>query len=85
MFTADQILNLLLIKHSKDVCVPECKGGPTWFGRHDRMDLWTMARSWAHPRCCAYEIKVSRSDFVNDKKWMAYLEYCNELYFVAPR
>jgi len=31
-----------------------------------------------------YEIKVSRSDFMNDDKFYAYTEYCNELYFVCP-
>lgn len=78
-----KILNLLLVKHGKDVCVPECKGGPTWGGSHDRMDLWTMARSWTRPRVCVYEIKATRADFMRDQKWMAYLAYCNEFYFAA--
>lgn len=28
------------------------------------------------------EIKASRSDFISDKKYMTYMDYCNELYFV---
>lgn len=82
--TTKSILNLLLVRHGADVCVPECKGGPTWYGKHERMDLWTMARSWANPRTCVYEIKSNRRDFIQDKKWMSYLPYCNEFYFAAP-
>jgi hypothetical protein len=49
------------------------------------MDAWVMNRSWAHPCYTVYEIKVSRSDFLNDKKWRGYLSYGNEFYFVAPK
>jgi hypothetical protein len=49
------------------------------------MDAWVMNRSWAHPCYTVYEIKVSRSDFLNDKKWRHYLPYCNEFFFVAPK
>lgn len=31
-----------------------------------------------------YEIKTSRSDFLGDKKWKEYLEYCGKFYFVCP-
>lgn len=86
--TAKKILNLLLDKHPQDkwVCVPECKDGSTWERRsHRRIDLWTMKKSWAHPSVIAYEIKISRSDFLGDEKWMDYLPYCNEFYFAAPK
>jgi len=43
-----------------------------------------MARSWAHPRFIGFEIKVSRSDFLQDVKWTDYLSYCSEFYFVIP-
>lgn len=43
-----------------------------------------MNRSWAHPVATGYEIKVSRSDFLHDNKWPAYLPLCNQFYFVAP-
>lgn len=83
--TAREILGLLAIRHSGDVFVPECKDGPTQYVRgHSRLDAWTMPRSWAHPACTGYEIKVSRSDFLGDNKWQAYLSLCNLLYFVAP-
>ncbi len=81
---ANQLIALLKNKHSKDVFVAECKGGPTWMAdRHSRMDAWAMKRSWARPMIVVYEVKVSRSDFLNDDKWQGYLEYCNAFYFVC--
>lgn len=49
-----------------------------------RLDGWAMKRSWSNPLVSGYEVKVSRSDFLRDDKWMAYLPLCNELYFVCP-
>jgi Uncharacterized protein conserved in bacteria len=83
-FNATDILELLAVKHSKDVFVPECKDGPTHYSSHMRMDAWAMNRSWAHPVATGYEIKVSRADFLHDNKWPAYLALCNQFYFVAP-
>lgn len=83
--TADKLLDLLLIKHRSDVTVPECKSGPTWSADScPRLDLWALKRSYTKPCMWGYEIKVNRSDFVHDDKWMSYLPYCNEFYFVAP-
>ncbi len=83
--TSQDVLGLLAIKHAADVFVPECKDGPTQFTRgHSRLDAWVMSRSWAHPACTGYEIKVSRADFLGDEKWRAYLPLSNYLYFVAP-
>jgi len=84
--TSKHVLGLLAAKHSKDVFVPECKDGPTHSRRnHWRMDAWVMPRSWAHPNVTAYEIKVSRQDFLRDEKWPVYLDLCNSLYLVAPK
>lgn len=78
-------LKMLLEKHSKDLCIPECKTGSTWFSNKlFKLDLWVMKRSWAHPNTYGYEIKVSRSDFIQDDKWNNYLRYCSDFYFVAP-
>lgn len=83
--TSDQVLDLLATRHSTDVFVSECKDGPTQSVRnYSRLDAWVMPRSWAHPACTGYEIKVSRSDFLGDEKWTDYLPLCNLLYFVAP-
>jgi hypothetical protein len=82
--TANKIQALLARKHSDDIFVSECKDGPTIATNHLRMDAWTMKRSWTNPLSIAYEIKVSRQDFLNDHKWHNYLNYCNEFYFVCP-
>lgn len=81
---ASEIVDLLATKHAEDVFVPECKDGPTWNGQHMRMDAWAMKKSWSNPLSVAYEVKVSRSDFLGDDKWQGYLACCNELYFVCP-
>ena len=81
---AKDILELLEARHSSDIGVAECKTGPTHGANHRRMDFWAMPRSWAHPSVSGYEIKVSRSDFLKDDKWPAYLPYCNLFYFVCP-
>ena len=83
--TSGEIIHLLAAKHINDVFVPECKNGATWTGSHIRLDAWTMNRSWAHLCMTGYEVKVSRSDFMNDKKWPGYLNLCHELYFVTPK
>ena len=83
--TSQDVLELLATRHSTDVFVPECKDGATQSVRnYSRLDAWVMPRSWAHPACTGYEIKVSRSDFLCDEKWTSYLPLCNLLYFVAP-
>jgi len=75
---------LLAQRHSGDVFVTECKDGPSQGVSHVRLDAWAMPRSWSHPWTTGYEIKVSRSDFLKDTKWPAYLPLCNYLYFVTP-
>lgn len=85
--TANNLIALLHDKHPVDkfLAIEECKTGSTWFQyRCPRLDMWVMARSWAHPRFIGYEVKISRSDFLNDTKWTDYLDYCTEFYFVAP-
>lgn len=80
-----RILDALLTRHSADVCVPECKDGPSQMtDSYLRMDLWVMPRSWSKPWVTAYEVKVSRKDFVQDDKWPAYLAYCHRFYFACP-
>jgi len=82
--TSQKLLELLAQRHKKDVFVAECKDGPTWNGPHLRLDAWAMNRSWAQACCYGYEIKVSRSDFLRDRKWTGYLPYCNAFFFVTP-
>jgi len=78
------LLALIEHRHVSDVFVRECNDGPSQFTSHSRMDAWAMARSWTKPLTYAYEIKMSRSDFLKDEKWMRYLDYCNLFSFVSP-
>ena len=80
---AEQIVALLRNKHSEDVFVTQCKDGETCAGLRV-LDVWTMIKSWRHPKMIGYEIKVSRQDFLHDQKWPDYLRLCNELIFVCP-
>lgn len=83
--SADKIIEALAAKHADDVFVRECKDGPSQNANtHLRMDAWVMNKSWSNPRTVAYEVKVSRADFLKDQKWHGYLPYCNEFYFVCP-
>ncbi len=83
--TASDIEALLRHRHSEDIFVPQCKTGPTHINNNLRiLDAWVMPRSWAHWTTIGYEIKVSRSDFEHDQKWIEYLDYCHEFYFVCP-
>lgn len=83
--SADSVVALLAEKHAKDVFVQECKDGPSQCSTHCRLDAWATNRSWSSACSFGYEVKVSRSDFLNDRKWPQYLPYCNEFYFVAPQ
>lgn len=84
--TAAHLIGLLASRHSGDVFVPECKNGPTQgVDSYRRMDAWVLRKSWSNFGTIGYEVKVSRSDFLNDTKWTDYLPYCHEFYFVAPK
>ena len=79
------ILKALKNRHWKDVFIPECKTGPTWGNRNmQRFDAWVMERSWVNLRTIGYEIKISRNDFLQDKKWRGYLPFCHIFYFICP-
>ena len=85
--TAKDIIALLSVRHKNDLFVPECKLGSTWAGcggAHQRFDAWAMRRSWTQPNTWGYEVKVRRSDFINDTKWPGYLAHCNQFSFACP-
>ncbi|KKN71721.1 hypothetical protein LCGC14_0417870 [marine sediment metagenome] len=48
-----------------------------------RIDLFYFRRWDRQTR--GYEIKVTRSDFLQDKKWQNYLKFCTWFSFVAPK
>ncbi len=83
-FSAQKIVDALKLKHAEDIFFSECKTGASYGRACPRMDGWVMKKSWAQQCFTGYEIKVDRSDFMNDDKWQSYLPYCNEFYFVCP-
>jgi hypothetical protein len=82
-----EIKEALWEKHKMDVFFTECKTCSTYFPDKQGLlifDGLAITKSYASPRITGYEIKVSRSDFLQDSKWHLYLQYCNEFYFVVP-
>lgn len=77
------IRELLAKRHEDDIFIEECKTGSS--GRkYYILDAWAMRKTWQRPFTTGYEIKTHRSDFLQDDKWLNYLDYCNMFYFVCP-
>lgn len=49
-----------------------------------RFDVLSVQKYGKNKKIIGYEIKTSKNDLVNDKKFENYLNYCNILYFVVP-
>ncbi len=81
---ADKILQMLQRRHQADLWITEVKDGPSTMVRTSRMDGLAIKRSWTHPRFVGYEVKVSRSDFLRDDKWDAYLPLTHQFSFACP-
>lgn len=68
--------------------ITECKTCSTYFPDPQGLlifDGLAITKSYTKPNIIGYEIKVSRSDFLQDNKWHLYLQYCNEFFFVVPK
>lgn len=48
------------------------------------LDGFAITQAYRSMKTIGYEIKVSRGDFLQDKKWQNYLPVCNTFYFVSP-
>lgn len=48
------------------------------------LDGFAMTQAYTGMKTIGYEVKVNRSDFLQDKKWPNYLPVCNTFYFVSP-
>jgi len=48
------------------------------------IDAVAIKKTWSPITAIGFEIKVSRSDFVNDNKYPEYMKACTNFYFVAP-
>lgn len=84
-FTAEKIKSLLAEKHFDDIFFTEVKNGPTWAASQLlKLDAWVLPKTYAPLHTIGYEIKVSRSDFEQDQKWVDYLPLCHRFYFVCP-
>ncbi|ALS27170.1 hypothetical protein IJ21_17690 [Paenibacillus sp. 32O-W] len=82
---ADMVKRALSKRHHEDFFLTEVKTGPTHYGADLHiLDAIAIRKSWANPCVTGYEIKVDRSDFSRDEKWMAYLQYCHQFAFVCP-
>ena len=81
---ADEILQVLQQRHKTDLWTTEVKDGPSTMVQTSRMDGLAIKRSWTHPRFVGYEVKVSRSDFLRDNKWDAYLPLTHQFSFACP-
>jgi len=75
------LLDILRRKHAEDVFVSECHMAESG---SQRLDAWVLRKTWSPLTTIGYEIKVSRSDFVNDDKWTLYLRACHQFYWVCP-
>lgn len=84
--TARDIVAALSRRHEGDIFIPECKMGATTtdVGSSRRLDAWAMRMTWSPVTICGYEVKVSRSDFMQDTKYTEYAPVCTELYVAIP-
>lgn len=48
------------------------------------LDGFAITQAYRSMKTIGYEVKVSRADFLQDKKWQNYLPVCNVFYFVSP-
>lgn len=48
------------------------------------LDGFAFTQAYRSMKTIGYEVKVSRKDFLHDKKWQNYLPVCNTFYFVSP-
>lgn len=87
--TAKQVISALSHRHMHDIFLTEVSCGRS--GSHvnisgaQRMDAVAIPRRWDRVLVTAYEVKVTRQDFVADDKWKGYLPWCNRFYFVTPK
>ena len=52
-----------------------------------RPDVYTIDKSYRHPKPTAYEVKVSVADFRSDVtsgKWQVYRRFAGAVYFAVP-
>jgi len=88
--TAGQIIELLRAQYEQShVFYDQVVLGSIWGAGTSRgapiMDAVAIRKSWTRWCVHGFEVKVSRADFLADKKWRQYLPHCNRFSFVCPR
>ena len=66
---------------------PHVKTGASWTYKEKILrilDGLAVKVSWSHPVFQGYEVKISRSDFLRDKKYTDYLPFCTGFSFACP-
>lgn len=89
MATESDIIKALFAWHKDrgELFFAHVKTGASW--THQGIPLrildgLAVKISWTQPVFQGYEIKISRSDFLRDKKYTDYLPYCTGFAFVCP-
>lgn len=83
MYNGESIITKALqVKHDnlEDIFAAQVKLGPAG---SKIMDAVAIKKTWSPKTVIAYEIKVSRQDFLSDQKHPVYMENCNLFYFVT--
>lgn len=80
--SASELQRLLADRHVKDTYVPECKMADAG---SRILDGWALLPTWSPLTTVGYEIKVSRSDWLQDSKWEEYRQVCHLMFIVAPK
>lgn len=80
--TATEIHRLLADRHKDAVYVPECKMGSAG---SRTLDGWALLPTWSPLTAIGYEVKVSRSDWLQDQKFEEYRNVCHLFFVVAPK
>lgn len=63
-----------------------CVGGVVGHNQ-GRMDVWAIKPTWEERYTAAYEVKVTRSDFLSDRnsgKYEKYRQFARRLYYACP-
>ena len=81
---ANFIISRLIRKHRTELWDKEVTIYSPSTQLHHRIDFWSMSSN-VNMDMSAYEVKVDRQDFLNDKKWFSYKEFCNKMYFICPK
>lgn len=81
--TAASVCALLAERHRDDLLAFELSTAPMGSSSRARFDAWATERSHSRPTVHGYEIKVTRADWLSDKKLTGYARYCNCMWLVT--